>query len=204
MRDLEIRGAGNLLGPEQSGFIDALGFDLYTKLIEQAVQELRAETGQVPELTAASEIETRVEIEEDAYLPEEYIPLADERVDFYRRLVRATDPREVEEIREELRDRFGRLPEPALNLLAYVNLKLLGSRLGLERIQVKGQRLLAWFAKLDGNNGSGVLDQVKRVVERSPFPVELVGSRELGFRAELPGVQPKLSAAERLFREVQR
>ncbi|NOZ57811.1 MAG: transcription-repair coupling factor [Calditrichaeota bacterium] len=204
MRDLEIRGAGNLLGPEQSGFIDALGFDLYTKLIEQAVQELRAETGQVPELTAASEIETRVEIEEDAYLPEEYIPLADERVDFYRRLVRAADPREVEEIREELRDRFGRLPEPALNLLAYVNLKLLGGRLGVERIQVKGDRLLAWFAEATNGNGREVLERVKRVVEKSRFPVELVGTRELGFRAALPKKQPRLLAAEQFFRDVQR
>ncbi len=204
MRDLEIRGAGNLLGPEQSGFIDALGFDLYTKLIEQAVQELRAETGKVPELTAAAEIETRVEIEEDAYLPEEYIPLADERVDFYRRLVRATDPREVEEIREELRDRFGRLPEPAVNLLAYVNLKLLGGRLGVERIQVKGDRLIAWFAGAADGNGRTVLERVKRVVEKSRFPVELVGSRELGFRAALPRKTPRLLAAEQFFRDVQR
>ncbi len=185
MRDLEIRGAGNLLGPEQSGFIDALGFDLYCKIIDQAVRELRVELAKEPELPEASQIETRVEIDADAYLPEEYVPLPDERVDFYRRLIRATDLREVEEVREELEDRFGRLPQPARHLLAYVGLKILGARLGLARIRLRGTSLEAWFDSEVNSDAKHLMERLQRLVQKSEYPIELVGSREVGLRVSL-------------------
>lgn len=196
MRDLEIRGAGNLLGPEQSGFIDALGFELYCRIIDQAVRELRAELGQEPVLPPASEIETRVEIDADAFIPEEYVPMADERVDFYRRLVRATDVREVEEIREELEDRFGRLPPPARDLLAYVAVKILGSRLGLSKIEIRRNQLVGWYdSDVQARGPEELLGRLRRVVQQDEYKVEIVGTETVGFRVWLKNGQPSTEEA---------
>ncbi|MFQ5753263.1 MAG: transcription-repair coupling factor, partial [bacterium] len=110
MRDLEIRGAGNLLGAEQSGFIDALGFDLYNKILDEAVKELKME--QDPQKTSLPEFETQVEIDSDAYLPDRYIQSGSERVDIYRRLTECKTLEQMDDLRLEIVDRFGRLPEP--------------------------------------------------------------------------------------------
>jgi transcription-repair coupling factor (superfamily II helicase) len=112
MRDLEIRGAGNLLGAEQSGHIAAVGFEMYLQLLEEAVAQARGE--------ATGREEPRpviVELSLDAYLPPEYVMDEIERVDLYRRASGTQSLAEVDDLAEELTDRFGRLPEPALNLL---------------------------------------------------------------------------------------
>ncbi|MDZ7372971.1 MAG: transcription-repair coupling factor [candidate division KSB1 bacterium] len=185
LRDLEIRGAGNLLGPEQSGFIDALGFEMYCRIIDQAVRELRAEMGQEPVLVPASEIETRVETDVDAFLPEQYVPLADERVEFYRRLIRATDVREVDEIREELEDRFGKLPPPARHLLDYVRIKILGSRLGLSKIELRGSSLVGWYDTDRAATSTEWMTRLRKLLQQNDYPIELVGTDAVGFRIEL-------------------
>ncbi|MBM3328668.1 MAG: transcription-repair coupling factor [Calditrichaeota bacterium] len=125
MRDLEIRGAGNLLGSQQSGFINAVGFDLYTKLLEEAVRTVR---GDEPDDTNA-DWETSVEFDGPALLPPDYIDDGDLRYDFYRRLARATDLPEIDRLERDLADRFGPPPLPAGNLLWIARLKLLSRRL---------------------------------------------------------------------------
>jgi transcription-repair coupling factor (superfamily II helicase) len=131
MKDLEIRGAGNLLGAEQSGFMNSVGFDLYCKLLAEAVQEMQGkqvETG-VPT--------TSVDLPLDAYLPDEYIGDRTLKVNFYQRLANLTQPEQVEAMAAEMSDRFGALPTPAQNLLAMVRLKVEAARLGYEAIAMK-------------------------------------------------------------------
>ena len=138
LRDLDIRGAGNLLGAEQSGYIHDLGFDLYQKMLEETVAELKS--GDFSHLFSD---ETRHEIPEkptdmafsfDALIPEHYLGATHERFIFYEKISRASTPEEVEAIGGELRDRFGPMPEEVENLLLLAKLKLRATPLGLEKI----------------------------------------------------------------------
>ena len=126
MRDLEIRGAGNLLGREQSGFINNLGFEMYNRVLEEAVAEAKFEehlTEQLDTLTRRK-VEPQVTVDVDAFIPDDYVSLDAERFDFYRRLSRAAKPNEIDDMRAEMLDRFGKIPEPAENLLSLIKLKI--------------------------------------------------------------------------------
>ena len=125
MRDLEIRGAGNLLGGEQSGHIAAVGFEMYLRLLEEAVEEARGRPAERRE-----ERPVIVELPLDAYLPPEYVMDEIERVDLYRRASGLGSLAEVDDLAEELTDRFGELPEPARNLLGLQRVKLLARQAG--------------------------------------------------------------------------
>lgn len=127
MRDLEIRGAGNLLGPEQHGFIASVGFELYCKLLEESVRELKGEVVQQPP-------EPVLDLGLDAYLPDEYIPDSQQKVEMYRKVTAIQDEKDVMDVTEELEDRFGDLPLPAVNLLAVAKLKSLARRCGVASI----------------------------------------------------------------------
>jgi transcription-repair coupling factor (superfamily II helicase) len=130
MRDLELRGAGNFLGPEQSGNVGAVGLDLYTRTLERAVKEAR--TGEsVPEPPAVT-----IDLPIEAALPEEYVTDRDTRLRLYRRLAATATERDLKAIEEELRDRFGPLPEPAQNLISLIELKLLAGPAGVTAITV--------------------------------------------------------------------
>jgi transcription-repair coupling factor (superfamily II helicase) len=118
MKDLEIRGAGNLLGADQSGHATAIGFDLYTRMVSDAVEQLRG----VPVEEAPS---VTLDIPLTMYLPQEYVGNETERLTLYRRLASASSVEDLKALREEIRDRFGPLPSPVENLLASVGLKLL-------------------------------------------------------------------------------
>jgi transcription-repair coupling factor (superfamily II helicase) len=131
MKDLEIRGAGNLLGAEQSGFMNSVGFDLYTKLLAEAVEEMQ---GQHVEAATPNVL---VDLPLDAYLPDEYIGDRALKVKFYQRLANLNTPEQVEAMEAELNDRFGPLPQPTKNLLAMVRLKVEASMFGFEAISAK-------------------------------------------------------------------
>ncbi|MDQ2885434.1 MAG: transcription-repair coupling factor [Chloroflexota bacterium] len=136
MKDLEIRGAGNLLGAEQSGFMNSIGFDLYCKLLAEAVQEMQGK-----QVEAATSNAT-VDLPLDAYLPDEYIGDRTLKVNFYQRLANLNRPEQVETMAAELSDRFGVLPSPVQNLLAMVRLKVEASQLGYEAIAIKDNELI--------------------------------------------------------------
>jgi transcription-repair coupling factor (superfamily II helicase) len=132
LKDLELRGAGNLLGPEQSGFVHAVGFDMYLRMLDETVRRLVQGDG-APKLVPAD-----VSVDLPNYLPDEFVPAHEAKLDVYRRLSRIEDPQELEALRAELRDRFGPLPAPAETMLAIAQLRILGGSLGIEGILVRG------------------------------------------------------------------
>lgn len=143
MRDLDIRGAGNMLGAEQSGFIEDVGFETYHRLLEEAVSELRSE--EFPELfeqpRAPRTGETTVELDVDALIPESYLANRVERLNLYRRVSEATSAEELRLLEDEMGDRFGPPPDAVRQLMLGVEVKLLGQRLRLPRVAFKNERL---------------------------------------------------------------
>ena len=132
MKDLEIRGAGNLLGGEQSGHIAAVGFDLYMRLVGEAVAEFKGEpTDEVSDV--------RVELPVDAHLPHDYVPGERLRLDAYRRVASAQTDADVEAVRAELRDRYGELPPPVDNLLAVAGLRSFARGFGVTEVASQGK-----------------------------------------------------------------
>jgi transcription-repair coupling factor (superfamily II helicase) len=145
MRDLEIRGAGNLLGAEQSGHIAAVGFEMYLQLLEEAVAQAR---GEMPQERREGR-PVIVELSLDAYLPPEYVMDEIERVDLYRRASGTASLAEVDDLAEELNDRFGRLPEPAVNLLGISRVKLLARQIGATAVALRSGALSVSGATAD-------------------------------------------------------
>lgn len=132
LKDMELRGAGNLLGPEQSGFVQAVGFDMYLRLLDETVRRmLRGDTG--PKFLAAE-----VSLDLPAFLPDDFIPSQDAKLDIYRRLTNLTEAADVEQVRQEVRDRFGPLPPAADGFFATSLLRVLGGALEIESIFVRG------------------------------------------------------------------
>jgi transcription-repair coupling factor (superfamily II helicase) len=131
MKDLEIRGAGNLLGGEQSGHIAAVGFDLYVRLVGEAVAEFKGEGGEeVPEV--------RIDLPVDAHLPHSYVPGERLRLEAYRRLASAQTDADLAGVRDELRDRYGPLPEPVENLLAVAAFRIFARGFGVTEVTAQG------------------------------------------------------------------
>jgi transcription-repair coupling factor (superfamily II helicase) len=134
MKDLEIRGAGNLLGGEQSGHIASVGFDLYVRMVGEAVAEYRGDEQAAP-------VETKVELPVDAHLPHDYIPGERLRLEAYRRIAGIIDDAEINAVREELTDRYGMPPEPVENLLEVARFRALARRAGLTDVTVQGNHI---------------------------------------------------------------
>jgi len=139
MRDLEIRGAGNILGSEQSGQIHSVGFDLYTSLMSEAIEELKENSSNNASgagLTAVAK-ESKVDLKLNSYLPDDYVGDISSRLLLYRRLGEIIDLQGIEALEAELRDRFGPLPDPAKNLLYAVSVKLLAQFAGVSAVIAK-------------------------------------------------------------------
>ncbi|MEP6766440.1 MAG: transcription-repair coupling factor [Gemmatimonadaceae bacterium] len=132
LKDMELRGAGNLLGPEQSGFVHAVGFDLYLRLLDETVQQLSKAEGQKPFIPAD------VSLDVPAYLPDDYIGSQVAKLDIYRRLTALRAPADIETLQAEVRDRFGPVPAPALALFQSAQLRLIGGALGVDGVLVRG------------------------------------------------------------------
>ncbi|HEX9985222.1 MAG TPA: transcription-repair coupling factor [Thermoanaerobaculia bacterium] len=146
-RDLEIRGAGNILGGEQSGEIAAVGFEMYTKLLEEAIREMKGEK-------IEEEVETSMNLGVDIYIPHDYIADENLRMTFYKKIASATTNERIEEIRNELRDRFGALPPNVDALLHFVRVKQYAKRIGVISVVREGARAvmkLTPTAKIDPN-----------------------------------------------------
>ena len=139
MRDLEIRGTGNLLGAEQSGHMSTVGYDLYVKMIEEAVRELRGDQ-------SMGDIQTKVEIKVDAYLPGEYVRNDVTRVEVYKKIASVGSKAAREDLIEELIDRFGDPARPVMNLIEIAHLKNLCQRLGIDLVTARGGAIIMRFS----------------------------------------------------------
>ena len=138
-RDLEIRGAGNLLGEEQHGHIAAVGFDLYCQLIEETVRELKGETLEAP-------VDPTIRLPVPAFIPEDYVPDPTLRLNLYKRLAAVADAARLEDFRAELRDRFGEPPDPVGWLLEAMDLKVRARGLRVRELDARGMALKLHFA----------------------------------------------------------
>jgi transcription-repair coupling factor (superfamily II helicase) len=171
LKDLEIRGAGNLLGAEQSGHAHAVGFDLYMRWLEETVRSLRGQG------VTAQPAPPDVVLDRPAHLPDGYVPDDDVKLDLYRRLARALAPGEIDGLRDELRERFGPLPAEAETLLHMAHLRVLGAALGLQHVLVRGDEARLTFRpgtqpKLTGLTSA--LDDVQLAAEvRRTVPLSL-------------------------------
>ena len=157
LRDLDIRGAGNLLGAEQSGYIHELGFDLYQKMLEETVAELKstefshmfsAEGAKAARATKACDLLFFF----DALIPEYYLTATPERFAFYDKISKASTEHKVDSLEAELKDRFGPLPEEVAHLLLLTKLKITASALGLEKIDLQPQSTILFLPDQDNEN----------------------------------------------------
>ncbi|MCL5046582.1 MAG: transcription-repair coupling factor [Actinobacteria bacterium] len=139
MRDLEIRGAGNILGPEQHGFIISVGFDLYCQLLEQAVGELKGEK-------VVEEPEPSIELTVDAYISDGYIGDPKQKIETYQKIMAIRSPEDAHDVEEEMEDRFGAAPRPVQNLLAIARIKSLAKAAGIAGINQIKDRVTCKFA----------------------------------------------------------
>jgi transcription-repair coupling factor (superfamily II helicase) len=145
MRDLELRGAGNLLGDEQSGHIAALGFELYMQMLDEAVQQMAAEEEGDEERPEP----VRLDVNVDAYVPADYIPYEQAKIDVHRRIAGAREVAELQELRGELADRFGELPEPLENLITLQQARIKLGQAGAQAVSFRQGRLAVTPIELD-------------------------------------------------------
>jgi transcription-repair coupling factor (superfamily II helicase) len=164
MRDLDIRGAGNILGGEQSGFINDIGFELYSKILNDAVRELKeSEFSDMFEgIEAEIELpETIVEFDESALLPNNYVSDNVERLNLYRKLSQAKTEKEIENWKEEIEDRFGPTPKAALYLIEASKIKLFASRCLFKKVTIRSQRMWAVCPKAESKLAEAFYEQGK-------------------------------------------
>jgi len=143
MRDLEIRGAGNLLGDEQSGHVAALGFELYMQMLDEAVAAM-GEDGYEPEFEPV-----RLDVNVDAYVPADYVPYEQAKVDVHRRIAGATEVADLQLLRDELEDRFGPIPDPLRDLIALQQARIKLGQAGAQAVTFRGGRLAVTPIELD-------------------------------------------------------
>src|SRR3989440_12665276 len=193
LRDLELRGAGNLLGGEQSGHAQAVGFDVYLRWLQETVEALKGDGTAGP----GKGVPPEVVFDRPAHLPDEYVPDAAAKLDLYRRLARAERPCEIQAVREELRDRFGPLPDPAQRLLLVSGLRALGAQGGPETVLVRGDEARLTFRRDAHPRPAGLtaaLDAVQfEAGGRRPPPLSL-RPRRLGGGAIGPRLVRALTA----------
>ncbi len=146
MQDLDIRGAGNLLGAEQSGFITDMGFETYQKILAEAMEELGVETGIITKNSGESFIsDCTIETDQLALIPDSYIDMTAEKIRIYKELDSLTSDKEAEMLKTKLADRFGPVPEELLRLFDIVKIRQLGQKLGFEKIIIKNGVMIAFF-----------------------------------------------------------
>ncbi|AFL98593.1 transcription-repair coupling factor Mfd [Desulfitobacterium dehalogenans ATCC 51507] len=179
MRDLEIRGAGNLIGAQQHGHLAALGFELYSQMLKEAVQEIKGEK-------VEEKIETSIEVQVDAYLPDIYIGERQLKAALYQRMVSIDNEEDLSLMIDELIDRFGTPPREVENLLKIVRIKWIASRMKIEQIQQVKQQVVFRFAADPGISG----EMLMTMATQSPYPVSFgtTGNGNLEIKVRLRSV----------------
>jgi transcription-repair coupling factor (superfamily II helicase) len=192
MHDLEIRGAGEVLGESQSGQIQEVGFDLYTRMLERAVRALKQ--GKAIDLDQPLEAAAEIKLHTPALLPEAYCSDVHERLTLYKRLANCATREDLELLREELVDRFGLLPEPARALLDSHLLRLLAAPLGIARVDATHEALQLQFQK------DPPIDRGKIIaLVQARKNLRLAGPDRLRVEAKMPEWPQRVQAAKELL-----
>ena len=176
MQDLDIRGAGNLLGAEQSGFITDMGFETYQKILAEAMEELGVETGIITKSSNESFVsDCTIETDQLALIPDTYIDLTAEKIRIYKELDSLTSEKELKQMSERLSDRFGPIPEELSRLFDIVRIRQLGQKLGFEKIIIKNNVIIAFFISnpLSQYYKSTVFSRVLENMSKHPALFEL-------------------------------
>jgi transcription-repair coupling factor len=214
MQDLDIRGAGNLLGAEQSGFMEDLGYETYQKILNQAVTELKNDEFQdiyAEQIAQGNDIsgeefveDCAIESDLEMYFPDNYVPGSSERMLLYRELDNINDDNDLEAYRQRLIDRFGEIPHEGLELMQVVPLRRLGKRLGCEKISLKQGKMNMQFvanpesAYYQSRTFSAVINYVGNHPRRCDF--KQVGTRRLLTISEIPTVEAAVSVLREMLK----
>ena len=192
---MEIRGAGELLGEGQSGQIQEIGFNLYNDLLERAVKALKS--GKVPDLKTSNS-RTTVELGAPALIPDDYLPDVHSRLILYKRIASAESQTALDELRVEMIDRFGLLPEPAKTLFSVTRVKLIAQALGIKKLDLnaKGGRII--FDKEPNIDPMKVIT----LIQKRPWMFKLDGQEKLRFEVELPTVDEREEWVVKLMGEI--
>ena len=191
--DLEIRGAGELLGDEQSGQIQEIGFGLYTELLDRAVRALKS--GRIPDFDLSSEHETEVELHLPALIPDDYLPDVHARLTLYKRIASARSEDGLRDLQVEMIDRFGLLPDSIKQLFAVASLKLMATPLGIRKLDF-------------GASGGRIVFREKpevdpliiiKLIQRLPRVYKLDGQDKLKITLDLPGASERLRSAQEVL-----
>jgi transcription-repair coupling factor (superfamily II helicase) len=191
--DLEIRGAGELLGEDQSGQMAEVGFSLYTELLERAVKSIKR--GELPDVDGAHARGAEVELHVPALIPEDYLPDVHTRLTLYKRISGARDVEELRELQVEMIDRFGLLPDAAKHLFTIAELKLQSTALGIRKLDLgdKGGRLQ--FIERPTVDPMAVI----RLIQGQPKHYQMDGPDKLRVKLELPDAASRIAAARGLL-----
>lgn len=181
MRDLDIRGAGNLLGGEQSGFISDIGFEMYHKILDEAIKELKEE--EFYDMFEHSDEPTikdcQIETDLDIMIPDQYIRNISERLSLYNELARITNEQDLEQFAGRMKDRFGNMPRQLNDLIRSVKLKWLGRRLGFEKIALRQKSLTGWFTKDDRYFQGEIFGRILEYIRKNPNKAVLKQTKDL-------------------------
>ncbi len=177
--DLEIRGAGELLGEGQSGQMETIGFSLYMELLENAVDALKE--GREPSLEDLTNSQTDIELRMPSLLPDDYVPDVNTRLSFYKRIASASQSRELDALKVELIDRFGLLPDAARNLLDIAALRLAAKKLGVRRVEASEKGGFVEFAEKNNVDPAWLIG----LLQREPQHWRLDGPTRIRFMRDL-------------------
>jgi len=183
LRDLEIRGAGNILGLQQHGFIEEIGYDLYCKLLDEAIRELKGEK-------VTKKPETKIRVDLDLYIPPIYIPDDKQRVEIYQKIADSKTLESLEELKSEIVDRFGRAPQQILDLLTLAQSKLIAQKNLISAIWLKKDRLEIEFDSKEKINKK----KIEKITKNIKLPLEFVGSGDFKIIIFLKGKKIKNNA----------
>lgn len=208
LRDLEIRGAGNLLGKEQSGFVQTVGFDMYCKILDEAVEELSKGGGvEIAEGLIEKKkkyVEPKLDVNFDLLIPSKYIANNAERIAIYHRAVNLNDTGQISELQKELEDRFGALPENAHLFLEAMTVKILAGHLYAKRVIINDRFLKLIFSEEAQNDDAFFQEVIPRLMEQKLTPVHFLNQKDLGVEITLKGDDylSKLAFSKKILRYV--
>ena len=196
MRDLEIRGSGNLFGTEQSGHIANVGYKLYTKILKETLEELR----DIAEDRTPLYPKPDIKIDFDMLIPEVFIDDPNERVSLYRRIATAVEIAEIDKFQKELRDRFGRIPQEVIQLLDGKFVQLVGQRLGIRSLGVKQRTVSGDFhADVVTDQGQFLIKQLSQAIVATGLSVEIYNNAALPFVITVPANKNALTETRRFL-----